>query len=84
MDLTANEIRLLVVLEQKPLPVEEVVKQMAPMVESEVKTLLYQLDKKYLIVKQPIIGGGCKTCACDVTYAWRLTFKGRQCLSKPT
>lgn len=38
---------------------------------------LYELNQEYLINKHPIIEGGCKTCACGVTYKWRLTIKGR-------
>lgn len=39
---------------------------------------LYELNQDSMIVKHPIIDGGCKTCACGVTYKWRLTIKGRQ------
>jgi hypothetical protein len=39
---------------------------------------LYHLNQESLIVKHPIIDGGCKTCACGVTYKWRLTFAGRK------
>lgn len=43
---------------------------------------LYELNQESLIVKHPIIDGGCKTCACGVTYKWRLTFAGREHLNK--
>ncbi len=38
---------------------------------------LYELNQESLINKHPIIEGGCKTCACGVTYKWRLTISGR-------
>lgn len=38
---------------------------------------LYELNQESLINKHPIIDGGCKTCACGITYKWRLTIKGR-------
>ena len=44
----------------------------------ELVKALYELNQDSLIVKHPIIDGGCKTCACGVTYKWRLTFKGRK------
>jgi hypothetical protein len=39
-------------------------------------------DQKSWIVKHPVIGGGCKTCACSITYSWRLSLSGRQELAK--
>lgn len=43
---------------------------------------LYHLNQESLIVKHPIIDGGCKTCACGITYKWRLTFSGRNHLKE--
>lgn len=43
---------------------------------------LYELNQESIINKHPIIDGGCKTCACGVTYKWRLTIKGRTELRK--
>jgi len=40
---------------------------------------LYQLrEQKFWVEKHPVIGGGCKTCACGISYVWRLTISGRQ------
>lgn len=83
MDLLDNELQVLKALVVKPLSTEELVATLAPMPEAEVKAILYQLDKKFLATKQPIFGG-CRVCACEVKYAWRLTYKGRQCTSQPT
>lgn len=81
-DLVANEIRILVALEARPLSMGDVVWQMAPLPESEVKELLYQLNQKTLVIKTPAIDGGCRTCACQVKYTWRLTYRGRQALTQ--
>jgi hypothetical protein len=45
---------------------------------------LYHLNQESLIVKHPIFDGGCKTCACGITYKWRLTLSGRNHLNKTT
>ena len=45
---------------------------------------LYHLNQESLIVKHPIFDGGCKTCACGITYKWRLTLSGRNRLKPPT
>jgi Fe-S cluster assembly iron-binding protein IscA len=45
---------------------------------------LYHLNQESLIVKHPIIDGGCKTCACGITYKWRLTLSGRNYLKQTT
>lgn len=45
---------------------------------------LYHLNQESLIVKHPIFEGGCKTCACGITYKWRLTLSGRNHLNKTT
>lgn len=76
--LSEDERRVLKVLLLKPLPIEEVVSAMAPTPEHVVRSTLYQLDKKQLVVSQPAVGGGCRSCACEVKYAWRLTYAGRQ------
>lgn len=47
----------------------------------ELMKALYHLNEESLIVKHPIMDG-CKTCACHVTYKWRLTFAGRQYLNE--
>lgn len=48
----------------------------------ELMKALYELTQEYLIHKHPIIDGGCKTCACHVSYKWRLTISGRNKLRK--
>jgi hypothetical protein len=58
--------------------VEDVVSAMTPISEHDTRELLYQLNKKYLIVKQPVVSGGCRDCGCMVQYLWRLTFAGRE------
>lgn len=42
---------------------------------------LYLLTQESLIQKHPVMDG-CKTCACHITYKWRLTYKGRQHLNE--
>lgn len=81
--LSDNELKLLKVLLTKPLLYEDVVQAMKPLPEDEVKPLLFRLSKESLIVKHPVIGGGCRDCACEVQYTWRLTYAGRQATQSP-
>lgn len=80
--LSDEEILVLRALLAKPLSVEDTITSMRPLTEKQTKSLLYQLDKKYLIVKQPVISGGCHDCGCQVSYLYRLTFSGRLALAK--
>lgn len=66
----------------KPLSTEDLVVALAPTTEGEVKSALYQLTQTYHVIKHPVIGDGCRNCACQVSYAWRLTLKGRQAISQ--
>lgn len=83
-ELTQTELRLLRVLVAKPLSLEEIVYAMLPFPEEDIKSIIFRLNRDYLIVKQPVIGGGCRTCACQVNYLWRLTFAGRQAAAQST
>jgi len=76
--LSQREIRLLIALSSKPLSTEDVIVAMQPIPEQDTKGLLYQLVKKFLIVKQPVVSDGCRECGSMVHYLWRLTFSGRQ------
>jgi hypothetical protein len=76
----STEVRLLTALIPKPLSTEELVAALVPTSEHEIKSTLYELETNFLIVKKPVVGGGCRDCACDISYAWRLTFKGRQAI----
>lgn len=76
------EHKILEALELRPLSTAELVNRLQGHSIDEVNAALYQLrEQKYMIEKHPVIGGGCRTCACSVTYAWRLTIKGRKELS---
>ena len=46
------------------------------------KALYHLREQKSWIVKHPVIGDGCKTCACSVSYVWRLSISGRQELAR--
>lgn len=76
------EEKILEALENRPLSTKELVNSLEGIPIDEINAALYQLrEQKYMIQKHPVIGGGCTTCACSVTYTWRLTIKGRQELS---
>jgi hypothetical protein len=48
----------------------------------ELNNALYQLrEQKMWVQKHPVMDG-CKTCACSISYCWRLTLSGRQELAK--
>jgi hypothetical protein len=81
-ELNRRELRLLLTLSDKPLSAQDIVAAMAPISEHDTKETLYQLGKKYLITKQPVAIGGCRECVCQISYLWRLTFAGREALSK--
>jgi hypothetical protein len=83
-ELTEVERRLLRTLVAKPLSLEDILYAMRPFPEEDVKPILFRLNKDSLIVKHPVIGGGCGTCACQVNYLWRLTFAGRQAAAQST
>lgn len=76
--------RILQALEFRPLSDAELSNHLGSEVSSnELSNALYQLkEQKSWIVKHPVIGGGCKTCACSITYTWRLSLSGRQELAK--
>ena len=78
---TDLELQILLALIDKPLSEQDLVSALTPTPEKDIKSSLYQLTQKYLITKQPIISGGCRDCACQVSYAWRLTLKGRQSIT---
>jgi hypothetical protein len=75
------ELEILLALVDKPLNEQDLVSTLTPTPEKDVKSALYQLTQKYLITKQPVIGGGCRDCACQVSYSWRLTLKGREAIT---
>jgi hypothetical protein len=79
-----QEAQVLQALEARALSKEELWEQLnTKMNAAELSNAIYQLsEQKYLIQKHPIIGGGCKTCACSISYVWRLTFSGRAELAK--
>lgn len=73
--------RILEALENRALSQQELANSIG--VEDDAHELmqnLYHLNQEALIAKHPIMDG-CKTCACHVTYKWRLTYKGRQLLN---
>lgn len=74
------EQKILQALETKALSNDELLKQLGEDVTSnQLSNALYQLgDQKGWVQKHPVFGGGCKTCACSVSYLWRLTFSGRR------
>jgi hypothetical protein len=73
------ESQILIVLESRPLSGEEIVKYMPDVLAQDIQLALYRLrDQKMWIEKHPVISGGCTSCACGVTYKWRLTFSGRK------
>jgi len=76
--------RILQALELRPLSDSELVNHLGSEVNAEdIGKALYVLrEQKSWIVKHPVIGGGCKTCACSITYSWRLSLSGRQELAK--
>lgn len=69
--------QLLQILRSKPLSLEEIQQTMSGLSEGEIKLAIFQLEKEYLITKQPVMGS-CRACGCNVQYKWRLTFKGRE------
>lgn len=74
--------RVLAALEYRALSQEELANSVG--VEDDAHELmqaLYHLNAESLIVKHPITDG-CKTCACHITYKWRLTYAGRQYLNE--
>lgn len=76
--------RILQALELRPLSDSELANHLGPEVSSDdLNKALFQLrEQKSWIVKHPVFGGGCKTCACSITYSWRLSLSGRQELAK--
>jgi hypothetical protein len=77
------EQKILQALEHRPLSTDELASHLGAEVSTHsLDEALYQLrEQKYWIAKHPVISGGCKTCACGITYSWRLTFSGRQQLA---
>lgn len=78
------EEKILRALELRPLSTDELANHLGSEVSlDQINAALYQLrEQKGLVVKHPVIGGGCKTCACSVSYVWRLSLSGRQELAK--
>lgn len=76
--------KILVALSFKPLSNEELAAAMGMLDDAkEFKHALYWLqEQEHLILKHPVIGGGCKMCACEVTFKWGLTMSGRQSLKR--
>jgi hypothetical protein len=76
--------RILKALELRPLSDSELANHLGPEVTTHsLNEALYQLkDQRFWIAKHPVIDGGCKTCACGVTYKWRLTLSGRNKLKE--
>ena len=69
-------------LEYKPLSNEELAVALGRQDDdNEYVRTLYLLTQEYLIQKYPVTDG-CKTCACHISYKWRLTLKGRQHLNE--
>ena len=74
--------KILEALEHRALSQQELANSVGVMDDAhELMQALYHLNEESLIVKHPIMDG-CKTCACHVTYKWRLTYKGRQLLNE--
>ncbi len=79
---TELELQILLTLADKPLSEQDLLAALSTTPEKDVKSTIYKLSTQdYLITKQPIISGGCRDCGCQVSYAWRLTFKGRQAIA---
>lgn len=75
--------KILEALENRALTQRELANSLGVMDDAhEFVEALYHLNQESLINKHPIIEGGCKTCACGVTYKWRLTFAGRKHLQQ--
>lgn len=73
------ERQILEALEYRPLSLEELLHVLPEAASQDIQKSLYELsEQKMWVVKLPAIGGGCKTCACEVTFKWRLTIGGRQ------
>lgn len=77
------EQKILKALESHPLSDAELAEHLGAEVSTqEMNNALYQLrEQKMWVQKHPVMGG-CKTCACSISYLWRLTFSGRAELAK--
>lgn len=74
--------KILQALEFRPLNQQELATSIGVTEDAhEFVKALYHLNQESLIVKHPIMDG-CKTCACHVTYKWRLTISGRNHLKE--
>jgi hypothetical protein len=71
-------------LELRPLSQEELVNRLdSTLTASQIDTAIYHLSsQKMWIVSHGQVEGSCKTCACSVTYKWKLTMSGREQLRK--
>jgi hypothetical protein len=78
------EQRILQALGPRALSTEELSSQLGSEVSSDdiSKALFHLREQKSWVVKHPVFGDGCKTCACSVSYVWRLSLSGRQELAK--
>ena len=78
------EQKILKALEHKALSTDELSLHLGSEVTlDQINHALYFLrEQKSWVVKHPVVGGGCKTCACSISYVWRLSLSGRQELAK--
>lgn len=78
------EQKILQALGQRPQSTEELANHLGSEVSPDDigKALFHLREQKSWIIKHPVIGGGCKTCACSVSYVWRLSISGRQELAR--
>ena len=73
------ELQILKALEPKALSIRELSEALGSPNSDDFNRALHVLrNEKSWIVKHPVISGGCKGCACGVTYVWRLSISGRQ------
>jgi hypothetical protein len=77
------ELQILKALEVKALSIRELSEALGSPIHDDFNRALHVLrNEKSWIVKHPVISGGCKGCACGVTYVWRLSISGRQQLKE--
>ena len=72
------ELQILQALQAKSLSTRELSEALGSPIHDDFNRALHVLKaEKSWITKHPVIGDGCKNCACSVTYVWRLTISGR-------
>lgn len=76
------EDKIIRALEYKSLATEELGASIGGIIsDNDYNKALWALsNQKYWIQHHGVVGGGCKNCACSVSYVWRLTQAGRQAL----